>query len=179
MKIKVLEKTIGCFPEEFEIGEWYDLCTAEEIKMRAPQANKMHIRNKGNKEAPEVRTRDVDFDFRLIPLGVAIKMPKGYEGWLLPRSSTFKKFGLLQVNSKGVIDNSYCGDSDEWKLPVVATRSVTIPKGTRIAQFRIALSQRATACQKIKWLFSSKIELQKVDSLDSPDRKGFGEGTDK
>ena len=137
MTIKVLEKAEGCFPQEFEIGDWSDLCTAEEIELKAPQANKMHIR----------------------------------------RSSTFKKYGLLLVNSQGIIDNSYKGDNDQWMFPAVATRKITIPKGTRIAQFRVQLSQKATVWQKLKWLFSSKPKLVKVDSLGNPDRKGIGEGT--
>lgn len=174
MKIKVLEKTAGCFPVEFEIGEYYDLSTAEEIKLRAPQAHKMHIR-KG--ESGELRTRDVDFHSELIKLGVAMEIPAGYEAVLVPRSSTFKKYGILQANSEGIIDNSYSGDNDEWLMPVIASRKATIPKGTRIAQFRIQLSQKATRWQKIKWLFSSQPKLIKVSALNNPDRKGIGEGT--
>jgi dUTPase len=177
MTIKVLEKTEGCFPQEFEIGEYYDLSTAEEIKLKTPQANKMHIRNKGNKELPDVRTRDVDFQSVLIPLGVAMEIPKGYEAIIVPRSSTFKRWGILQTNSIGVIDNSYKGDNDEWLLPAIAIKGVTIPKGTRICQFRIQLSQKATVWQKIKWLFLSKPKFIKVSTLDNPDRKGIGEGT--
>jgi len=177
MKIKILEKVQGCFPFEFEIGEWYDLCVSEDVKFKAPQANKMHIRNKGKGDIPEVRTRDVDFDFKLLPLGVAMEIPKGYEAYILPRSSTFKKYGLLLANEEGIIDNSFKGDNDQWMFPAVATRKVFIPKGTRIAQFRIQLSQKATVWQKIKWLFSSKPRLVKVSSLGNPDRKGIGEGT--
>lgn len=173
MTIKVLEKTSGCMPVIITNGDWIDLYTAEEIKLKAPQANKMHIRGK-NKENTGERTRDVDFDFKLIPLGVAIKLPKGMEAYILPRSSTFKKYGLIQVNSKGVIDFTYSGENDEWKLPVIATRTVTIPKGTRICQFRIQLSQKATAWQKLKWLFSSAIKLQQVPTLNSDSRGGFG-----
>lgn len=177
MNIKVLEKTEGCMPEIFKVGDWIDLITAEEVVLKAPQANKMHIRNKSKEDIPEVRTRDVDFDFKLIPLGVAMEIPKGYEAYIVPRSSTFKNFGLIQTNSKGIIDNLYCGDNDEWKLPVIATRDITIPKGTRICQFRIQLSQKATVWQKLKWLFSGPAKLVQVSSLDNPDRKGFGEGT--
>lgn len=174
MIIKVLEKTNGCFPQIFDKGDWYDLSTAEEIKLKAPQANKMHIRNKGNRQLPEVRTRDVDFDWTLIPLGVAIEVPKGYEAILVPRSSAFKNYGIVQTNSIGVIDNSFSGEQDEWKLPVVATREVTIPKGTRLCQFRIQLSQKATFWQKLQWLFSSKVTLKQVDSLAGKSRGGFG-----
>ena len=174
MTIKILEKTNGCFPMEFEQGDWFDLSLAEDVKLKAPQAHKMHIRNKGKEDLPEVRTRDVDFDAYIAKLGVAMELPAGYEAIVVPRSSTFKKYGIIQSNSFGVIDHSYSSDKDEWGMPMVATRAVTIPKGTRIAQFRIQLSQKATPWQKIKWLFSSKPNLVKVLSLDNKTRGGFG-----
>ena len=179
MKIKVLEITKGCFPVDFEVGDWFDLFTSEDVALKAPQANKMHIRNKGKENVPEMRTRDVDFDSTLIPLGVAIEMPKGMECHLLPRSSTFKKWGLIQTNSEGIIDRTYASDKDEWKLPVMATRKVTIPKGTRIAQFKVVPSQKANVWQKLRWLLSSGVQFKKVASLDNPERGGFGEGTGK
>ena len=171
MTIKILEKTPGCMPIIRENGDWIDLYTAEEIKLKAPQANKMHIR-KG--KSGELRTRDVDFDWTLIPLGVAMEMPKGTECHLLPRSSAFKDWGLLQTNSMGIIDRSYASDKDEWKLSVVATREVTIPKGTRLCQFSLVPSQKATFMQKLKWFISRKVKLIKVASLDNPERGGFG-----
>lgn len=178
MVIKVLEKTIGCMPQQFEKGDWIDLTLAETVTLKCPQAHKMHIRNKNKQEVPTERTRDVVFDIKLLPLGVAMEIPEGYEAHLLPRSGSFKKYGIIQTNSMGIIDNSYSGDNDEWKLPILATRNVTIPKGHRIAQFRIIPSQKATVWQKIKWLFSSsKIKLTKVESLNNTDRKGIGEGT--
>lgn len=76
-------------------------------------------------------------DFALIPLGVAMKLPEGYEANFVPRSSTFKRWGILQTNHYSVIDPSYCGDEDMWLYPIYATRAVTIPKGTRLCQFRI------------------------------------------
>ena len=76
-------------------------------------------------------------EFRLIHLGVAMKLPEGYEAHLAPRSSTFKNFKILQTNSVGVVDSSYCGSGDWWKMPVYATEDVVIEKGSRIAQFRI------------------------------------------
>lgn len=174
MTIKVFEKVNGCFPQIFDKGEWYDLCTAEEIVLKAPHAKMLHKHKNG--EVVD-RIRDVIFDTTLIPLGVAMEVPEGYEAHLLPRSGTFKKWGIIQTNSKGIIDRSFMGDNDEWKLPVLATRSVTIPKGTRIAQFRIQLSQKATVWQKIKWIFSRKPKLLKVEYLGNKDRKGIGEGT--
>lgn len=173
MTIKVLEKTKGCFPIDFEVGDWFDLCTAEDVKLKAPQANRLHKYNQ-NKETPEIRMRDVDFDWTFIPLGVAMDMPKGTECHLLPRSSTFKKWGLIQTNSMGIIDRTYASDKDEWKLPVIATREVTIPKGTRIAQFKVVPSQKATILQKLKWLFSNGVKLKAVSSLNNPERGGFG-----
>ena len=173
MKIKVLEKVPGCSPVIFAQGDWFDLATATEVVLMAPEAHKMHIRGK-DKEHTGIRTREVDFDSCLIPLGVCIQVPKGYECILMPRSSTFRKFGLMQTNSMGVIDQSYCGEEDEWKLPVVATENVVIPKGTRIAQFRIQLSQKATRWQKIKWLFGTKPKLVHVTSLNNSTRGGFG-----
>lgn len=178
MEIKVLEKTIGCMPQQFEKGDWIDLTLAETVTLKCPQAHKMHIRNKNKQEVPTERTRDVVFDIKLLPLGVAMEIPEGYEAHLLPRSGSFKKYGIIQTNSMGIIDNSYSGDNDEWKLPILATRNVTIPKGHRIAQFRIIPSQKATVWQKIKWLLSSpKIKFTKVESLNNTDRKGIGEGT--
>lgn len=172
MKIKVLEKTKGCMPKIIKKGDWIDLTTAEEIVLRGPISKTLRKKIK-NKEVEE-RFRDVEFLSALVPLGICASMPKGYEAIIAPRSSTFKKWGIIQTNSIGVIDGSYCGDNDEWKMPVLATHSVVIPKGTRIAQFRIQLSQKATFWQKLQWLFSSKIKLVQVSSLDNKDRGGFG-----
>lgn len=174
MTIKVFEKVNGCFPLQLKQGDWCDLFTAEDIKLAAPQANKMHIRKKGKNQSQELRTRDVDFSWMTIPLGVCMEIPAGYEAYLLPRSSTFKKYGILQTNSMGIIDNSYAGPEDEWKLPVMATREIIIPKGTRIAQFRIQLKQQANFWQKLCWLFSSGITLKRVSSLSKKSRGGFG-----
>ena len=100
-------------------------------------------------------------EFRLIPLGVAIALPKGYEAHIAPRSSTFKNYGILQTNSVGVVDCSYCGDNDQWHMPVYATRDVTIEKGARICQFRIMENQ-------------PQLHFTRVEHLDAPDRGGFG-----
>lgn len=181
-KIKVFEKTEGCFPQEFEIGEWYDLCAATDIKMFAPAATALKYSTKKNPITDEEKLkykRNVVFQYILIPLGVCMEIPEGYEALIIPRSSTFGKFGLIQTNSMGLIDNSYSSEKDEWKFPALATRDVTIPKGTRICQFRIQLSQKATVSQKFKWLFSGKVKLEKVDHLDNEPRGGFGQGTDK
>lgn len=92
------------------------------------------------------------------------------------RTMHITKIKALNWRIKSPQDNimSYCGNEDEWKMPVLATRDVTIPKGTRIAQFKVQLSQKATWWQKLKWLFSSSIKIEKVASLDNPVRGGFG-----
>ncbi len=100
-------------------------------------------------------------DFKLIPLGVAMALPEGYEAHVAPRSSTFKKWGILQTNSVGIIDNSYCGDNDQWCLPVYATRDTVLEFGDRICQFRIVENQ-------------PKIHFEEVDHLNGADRGGFG-----
>ena len=117
-------------------GDWVDLRSAETITLK-----------KG--------------DFTLIPLGVGMKLPKGYEAHVAPRSSTFKNWVILQTNSVAVIDNSYCGDEDEWKYPVYATRDVTIHRNDRICQFRIMKKQP-------KFKFKFVLHLGKVS------RGGFG-----
>lgn len=178
MKIKIKEVTPGCMPEIIKVGDWIDLITAEDYTLKCPHAKMLHKQKKKEDENTE-RYRDVIFNYTLLDLGVVIEMPKGYEGILLPRSSSFKKWGIIQTNSMGIVDNDYKGPNDIWKMPVMATRTVTIPKGTPIAQFKVQLSQKATIWQKIKWLFSSKVELVKVDEVTNEDRKGIGEGSDK
>ena len=100
-------------------------------------------------------------EFKLIPLGVAMQLPKGYEAHVLPRSSTFKNYGLLQVNSCGIIDGSYCGDGDMWRMPVYATRDIVVNINDRICQFRIVENQ-------------PQIVFEEVTSLGNANRGGFG-----
>ncbi len=100
-------------------------------------------------------------DFKLISLGVSMKLPKGYKANVYPRSSTFKNWGILQTNSVGQLDNSYSGTNDIWKYPVYATRDTIINKGDRICQFEIVP-------------IMPTIELEEVDTLDEVDRGGFG-----
>lgn len=172
MTIKVLEKVLGCMPSIIKKGEWIDLYTAEDVTLKGPYSKTLRKKTK-NGEVIE-RYRDVVFSSTLIPLGVCMEIPKGTEALLLPRSSTFKNCGILQTNSEGIIDSTYCSDKDEWKMAVLATRNVTILAGTRIAQFRIQLSQKATVWQKIKWLFSSSVKIKRVKSLKGLERGGFG-----
>lgn len=100
-------------------------------------------------------------EFALIPLGVAMELPKGYEAHIVPRSSTFKNFGIIQTNSCGIIDGSYCGDEDMWKMPVYAVRDTRIEQNDRICQFRIVENQ-------------PKIVFEEVEHLENKNRGGFG-----
>lgn len=136
MKIKVKYHS-NIYPlEKRENGDWIDLRVAENVSMKAGE-------------------------FKLISLGVSMHLPDGYEALIVPRSSTFKNWGVLQTNHCGVIDNSYCGDNDIWMFPALATRDVFIEKNSRICQFRIQ--------QKMQY-----VSFETVDNLGNPDRKGFG-----
>lgn len=107
---------------------------------------------------------DIDLkqgEFHLIPLGVAMKLPEGYEAHIVPRSSTFKNFGIIQTNHMGVVDCSYCGDNDQWFMPVLAMRDTHISFNDRVCQFRIMKNQ-------------PKIEFQEKTHLSDKDRGGFG-----
>ena len=122
--------------ERFNVGDWIDLRAAEDVVMK-----------KG--------------DFKLIPLGVAMELPRGYEALVAPRSSTFKKLGILLANSIGIIDESYKGDGDEWHFPAYAVRDTVIHKNERICQFRIIQHQPL-------------IHLLEVKTLGNADRGGIG-----
>lgn len=172
LKIKVFRiNHLIELPKVIKKGEYVDLRAADTIVMNAPQAG---ILKKHKVNGEEVSHRDVSFDFKLIPLGVAMELPKGFEAVVLPRSSTYKNFGIIQANSMGIIDNSYNSETDEWKFPAIALKDTTIVEGNRICQFRIQLSQKATIWQKIKWLFSNGIKIEEVDYLSNKDRGGFG-----
>lgn len=171
LKIKIKELTEGCFPQILECGEWVDLRLAETVHLMPSQAGTL---KKRQEQLQTLSYRSVTSEVTYLPLGVAMELPKGFEAIILPRSSTPKKLGIVCANSEGVIDNSYNGDNDEWKLPAIAIRETTIEEGTRICQFRIQLSQKATFWQKLKWFFSSGVELVEVDSLNNEARGGFG-----
>ena len=100
-------------------------------------------------------------ELKLIPLGVAMELPKGYEAHIVPRSSTFKNFGIIQTNHQGVVDSSYCGDNDQWYMPAYALRDTEIHVNDRICQFRIMKNQPA-------------IVFDEVEYLDHEDRGGIG-----
>lgn len=100
-------------------------------------------------------------EFALIPLGIAMQLPIGYEAHIVPRSSTFKHFGIIQTNGMGIIDESYCGDNDQWFFPAYALRDTEIHVGDRICQFRIMQHQ-------------PKLTFQVTESLENADRGGHG-----
>lgn len=118
------------------VGDWIDLRAAERVELKAGE-------------------------FRFISLGVSMKLPEGYEAHIAPRSSSFRKWGFLQVNSVGVVDNSYSGSGDIWMLPVYATRDAVIEENDRICQFRIMKRMPS-------------VTFTEVDALDDRDRGGFG-----
>ena len=122
--------------EQKEGSDWIDLRAAEDVEL-------------------------FEDDFKLISLGVSMKLPKGYEAHIVPRSSTFKNFGIIQTNHQAVIDEKYCGSEDIWKYPVYALRHTTIHKNDRICQFRIVEKQ-------------PQIEFNVVDKLEDTNRGGFG-----
>lgn len=117
-------------------SDWIDLRASEEVSLK-----------KG--------------EFALIPLGVGMKLPEGYEAHVVPRSSTFKNFGVIQTNHMGVIDESYCGDNDQWFMPVLAIRDTEIHVNDRICQFRIMEHQPV-------------ISFEECNTLNGTDRGGFG-----
>lgn len=107
---------------------------------------------------------DIDLlkgEFKLIPLGVGMKLPEGYEAHIVPRSSTFKNFGVIQTNHQAVVDESFCGDNDQWFYPVLAMRDTKICKNDRICQFRIMKKQ-------------PELYFETVEHLGEIDRGGHG-----
>ena len=135
IKIKYFTNEINKI-ETFDCGDWIDLRAAKDISLKKGES-------------------------ALIPLGIAMKLPKGYEAHVVPRSSTFKNWGIIQVNSVGVIDYTYMGDNDMWRMPVYAIRDTVIEKGDKICQFRIMESQ-------------PQITFEEVETLGNSDRGGFG-----
>ncbi len=117
-------------------SDWIDLRAAEDVALKAGE-------------------------FKLIPLGVAMKLPQGYEAHVVPRSSTFKNFGIIQTNHFGIIDESYCGDNDQWYFPAYALRDTEIHVNDRICQFRIMEHQPT-------------IQFEETEKLTGADRGGIG-----
>lgn len=167
LKIKVKVLTEGCMPTITENGDWIDLRAAQNIEIKAAQAG---IQYQENNE----KYRDVSIPVTYIPLGVAVELPQGFEAIIASRSCGPKKLKVFIPSGKGVVDNSYNGNEDQWHYVASPMEKTSIKKGDRICQFRIQLSQKATMWQKIKWLLSSGIELIEVENLDNKNRGGFG-----
>ena len=170
IKVKRINKTLD-LPKVIHKGDWIDLRASRKVTLQGPQAGTLKYHEVNGEK---VGHRDVEFDYDKIPLGVAIGLPMGLEAHVLPRSSTFSKFGIMMSNSEGIVDYTYQGDNDEWMFPAVAFRDTTIEMGDRICQFRIQLSQKATLYQKLMWLLSSGIEIVEVEHLGKPNRGGLG-----
>jgi dUTP pyrophosphatase len=122
--------------KKYELGDWIDLRSAIDVELK-----------KG--------------EFKLIPLGIGMILPKGYEAHIVPRSSTYKNFKIIQTNHQAVIDESYCGDNDQWYYPIYAMEDTVIHKNDRICQFRIMEKQ-------------PQLEFVETDKLVDIDRGGFG-----
>lgn len=122
--------------KKIEKGDWIDLKSAEDVELKTGE-------------------------FKLINLGVGMILPDGYEAHIVPRSSTFLKFGIIQANHCGIIDNSYSGNNDEWKFPAIALRNTKIHKNDRICQFRLMKKME-------------DVTLEEVEHLNERDRGGFG-----
>lgn len=136
IKIKYFSEEIEKLTYIAGKSDWIDLRAAQEVELKAGE-------------------------FRLIPLGIAMELPKGYEAHVIPRSSTFKNFGILQTNSMGLIDESYCGDNDQWFFPALAMRDTVIHVNDRICQFRIMKHQ-------------PELSFAETEKLTGEDRGGFG-----
>lgn len=166
LKIKVKVLTEGCMPVINKNGDWIDLRSAKQVELEPARFFERKAYN-NVKDILEIPTY-------YIPLGIAMKLPKGFEAIVASRSSGPNKLGLFIPNGEGIIDNTYSGNGDEWYYICSPMRKTTIKQYDRICQFRIQLSQKATMWQKIKWLFSSGIELIEVNDLDDTDRGGLG-----
>ncbi len=136
IKIKYLSDKIEKLRYIDGKSDWIDLRAAERIELK-------------------------EGEFKLIPLGIAMELPKGYEAHIVPRSSTFKNFGIIQTNHCGIVDESYCGNNDQWFMPAYALRDTVIEVNDRICQFRIFEHQPA-------------LVFDEVESLDNADRGGHG-----
>lgn len=136
-----------------------------EIKVRYFDPNKQTLQPQSNGDWIDIALPDdVDLkagEYMEIPLGFAMELPADYEALVIPRSSTFKRYKIIQANSVGLIDNSYCGDDDQWHFPAYALQDVHIEAGTRIAQFRIESKM-------------GNVKLRPVVHLNNANRGGFG-----
>lgn len=122
--------------KKIEVGDWIDLRAAETVSL----------------------SKD---EFKLISLGIAMELPENYEAHVVPRSSTYKNFGIIETNSMGIIDESYKGDNDQWFFPAYSLRDTEIKFNDRICQFRIMRKM-------------PKVTFTEVESLDNSNRGGHG-----
>lgn len=136
VKIQYLDDSISRLEYIDGKSDWIDLRAAEDVELK-------------------------EGEFRLIPLGVAMQLPEGYEAHIIPRSSTYKNFGIIQSNHMGLVDESYCGPNDWWYMPAIALRDTKICKNDRICQFRIEKHQ-------------PKLVFDEVSALTGKDRGGIG-----
>lgn len=154
IKFRLIE---GFVPIVHDKGDWVDLKSAGTYFMSKPDPS-----------------HEIVFDNTLISLGISMKLPKGFEAIVAPRSSLFKKKGIILANSIGIIDNSYSGNDDIWKFHAIALKSTIIERGERICQFRIQPSQKANVWTKLRWMFVRKITFKQVNDLKSTNRGGIG-----
>lgn len=136
IKVRYLSDKVGKLEYIGGKSDWIDLRAAEDVELKRGE-------------------------FKLIPLGIAMQLPAGYEAHMIPRSSTYKNFGVIQANHMGMFDESYCGDNDQWYFPAIAMRDTIIYAGDRICQFRIMEHQPA-------------ITFEERDALEGEDRGGLG-----
>ena len=136
IKVRYISKEIEKLRYIDGKSDWVDLRSAEDVDLKAGES-------------------------RLIRLGIAVELPEGYEAHIVPRSSTYRNFGIIQTNHMGVVDHSYCGDNDEWMYPVLAMRDTHIAINDRICQFRIIKNQPA-------------LSFEEVEHLSGKERGGFG-----
>lgn len=162
IKIKMLNNAI-IRPHIIDKGDWIDLRAAQDIDLKGPYVV----------PARKDADRKVIYNDVMVPLGVAMQLPKGFEAPVLMRSGAYNNYKVILTNGEGLIDNPYNGDTDQWYAHIVPFEDGFIAEGDRICQFRIQLSQKATMWQKIKWLFSSGVELEFVESLGNPDSGGY------
>jgi len=154
MKIKIKYHNNKCKIESF--GNWIDLKSAEKVELEFAE-------------------------HKLISLGISMRFPRYYQANVVPRSSTYTKFGLIQANHVGIIDgpdntsDGYCGNNDIWKFSAICLKqNSNISEGDRICQFEIRPTMWAPWWVKIKWLFNHKIKFIEVEDLRTKNRGGFG-----
>ena len=112
--------------------------------------------------------------YQAVSLGITMKLPKGFEAWVLPRSSTGKIYNVLTYNSMGIIDESYCGPDDVWHILLYATEDTRVHTGDRICQFRIMPKMQAGILAKLRWLFMGKVKFVEVEYMLTKNRGGLG-----